>query len=99
MAGMNCRHGSVVVAQEFRSEGQQIAARGAFGPADFKQHGVDLVFDLDGVDHQGAVFPSLVDEDDGRCADGDEHQKSRRKQQDLPNRAPARGVNRHKCLT
>ena len=84
--------------EKFRSERQQIAARGAFGPADFQQQGVDLVFDLDGVHHQAAVLARLVDEDDRGGADGDQHQKSRRKQQDLPNRAPARGVRRHNDL-
>ena len=78
--------------------GQEIAARGALGAADFQQQGGDLVFDLDGMHHPAAVLAGLVDEDDRGGADRDQHQKSRRKQQDLPNRAPARGIERHQWL-
>ena len=79
-------------------KGQQIAARRAFGAADVQQQGIDLVFDLDGVHHQAAVLAGLVDEQDGGGADRHQHQKSRRKQQDLANRAAARGVRRHSSL-
>ena len=59
----------LVLGQEFRRRGQQIAARGAFGAADLQQQGGDLVFDLDGVHHQAAVLARLVDEQDRGCAD------------------------------
>ena len=40
--------------------GQQIAARGAFGAADFQQQRVDLVLHLDGVDHQPLSLRALL---------------------------------------
>jgi hypothetical protein len=97
--GDDGRDGSLVIPEEFRSQGQQIAACGALGPADFQQHRVDLIFHLNGVHHQAAGFPGLIDEDHRRRADRHQYQKSRREQQDLPNRAAARGIKRHQCLT
>ena len=96
--GKDRRSGGLVVGQKSRLGGQEIAARGAFGAADFQQQALSLVFDLDGVHHPAAVLARLVDQDDRGRADRDQHQKSRRKQQDLADRAPARGVRRHNNL-
>ena len=87
-----------MLAEEFSPLGQQIAARSTFGAADVQQQGVDLILDLDGVQHQATVLAGLADEQDGGGADRHQHQKSRRKQQDLANRAAARGVKRHSSL-
>ena len=78
--------------------GQQIAARGAFGAADLQQQGGDLVFDLDGVHHQALSSRALLTSKTEADADRDQHQKSRRKQQDLPHSAPALSVSRHNDL-
>ena len=61
--GRDGGHRGVVFGEKSGPGGQQIAARGAFGAADFQQQGVDLVFDLDGVHHPGIVLAGLVDED------------------------------------
>ena len=87
-----------MLGQKPRFGGEEIAAGGTLGAADFQQNGVDLVFHLDGVHHPAIVVAGLVDENDGGHADRDQHQKSRRKQQDLANRAAARGINGHKAL-
>ena len=57
-----------------------------------------LVFDLDGMHHEAAGIASLVDQEDRTDADGDQHQKSRCQQQDLPNSAAALSINRHDDL-
>jgi len=44
------------------------------------------------------VIAGLVNENDRGHADRDQHQKSRRKQQDLADRGSARGVKRHSNL-
>jgi hypothetical protein len=48
------------------------------------------------VHHPGIVFASLVDKNYRRRADRHQHQKSCRKQQNLPDRAPAARISRHK---
>jgi hypothetical protein len=87
-----------MIGQKLRSVGEQIAARGAFSATDFQQHGVDLIFHLDGVHHQGIVVTRSVNENYRRYADRDQHQKARCKQQDLANRPAARGIGGDKAL-
>jgi hypothetical protein len=93
--GKNQLHRLLVIPKKFRPRRQQVGARGAFGAADFEQKRVNLVFHLDGVDHTRVVFPQLVDKQRGGGADGNQHQKSRRKQQDLTHCAPTLGIRRH----
>jgi hypothetical protein len=50
------------------------------------------------VHHPAIVVAGLVDENDRGHADRDQRQKSRRKQQDLANRAAARGIGGDKSL-
>jgi hypothetical protein len=83
--------------QKLRFGGQQIAASRAFGAADFQQQRGNLVLHLDRMHHPSAVFPGAIDEKDRGRTDRDQHQESRREQQDLPNRAAARGVKCHEC--
>ena len=73
-----------MVGTEFRPQGQEISARGTLGSTNFEQQRVGLIFDLNGMDHPGAVVARLVHQQDRCGADCDEHQKSRQKQQDLP---------------
>ena len=48
-----------------RLGGQEKAAGGAFGAADFQQQGVHLVFHLDRVNHPAIVLAGLIDEHHG----------------------------------
>jgi hypothetical protein len=73
-----------MVDQEFLSRGQEIAACGAFGAANFEEERVGLVLDLNGMEDRGVVRPGLIHQQCGPGADGNEHQESRRKQQELP---------------
>ena len=98
-AGKDGRDRGLVIPRETRPRACSGSPRAiTFGAADFQQQTVDLVFDLDGVNHQAIVFPGLVDKHDGGGADRNQHQESRRKQQDLANRPAARGVRRHSSL-
>ena len=90
--------GRFMVGQKLRPECEQVAARATFGAANLQQHGVDLVLHLYGMHHPAIVLTGLVDENDRGHADRDQHEKSRREQQDLADRAAARGVNGHKGL-
>ena len=98
MSGAILCDGVLMLNQKAWLGSQEIAPDGAFSAADFQQHRVDLVFHLDGVHHPAIIIARLVDENDGGHADRDQHQKSRRKQQDLANRAAARGIGGHKRL-
>ena len=89
------RDGLVMIGLEFGALRQQVAAQGALGAPDFEQHGVDLVLHLDGVNHPFVVVARLVDEIDRAGADHGQHQKPRREQQDLPERAPPPRLGRH----
>jgi hypothetical protein len=45
--------------------------------SDFEQQRVGLAFDLERMDDPGVVVAGLIDEQDRRRADRDQHQKSR----------------------
>lgn len=96
--GHNAARYRLILGQKSRLGGQKVAAGGAFGAADFQQQRVQLVLHLDGVNHPAIILAGLGYQYHGQGADRDQHQKSRRKQQDLAHRTPPRGRNRYKCL-
>jgi hypothetical protein len=88
----------LIFLQEFVARRQDIAACRTFGAADFEQQRVGLVLHLDRMDDPGAVVARLVDQQHRGGADHHQHQKSRRKQQDLQQRAPVPALRRHERI-
>jgi hypothetical protein len=83
---------------KIRQQGRKIAALHAFGAPQLQLAERYLVFDFHGVQHPACVVARLVDQVNRAGADHRQHHEARRKQQDLPNRAPARGIRRHNSL-
>ena len=83
---------------KIRQQGRKIAALGAFGALQLQLAERYLVFDFHGVQHPAGVVARLVDQVNRAGADYRQHHEARRKQQDLPNRAPARDIRRHNSL-
>ena len=90
--------GFLEIGLKIRQQCREKTALRAFGAAQLQLGERYLVFDFNGVNDPARVLPRLVHQIDRAGADNRQHHEARRKQQDLADRAAARGVRPHSSL-
>ncbi len=90
--------GLLKIGLKIRQQRRKIAALRAFGATQLQLNQRQLVFHFNGADNPARVLARPVHQMDRTGADDRQHHEARRKQDDLPNRAPTRCLRRHNNL-